>query len=163
LNPGGKQGYHTDVADKYVVSRITGRNAGGTAESVGGSYAVTTPFSSYASPLAEVGVLGLVAIVSIYFGAFFHALHMTIRSLRRPSPRDPLIGLLLGCTAGFFVLLQMAVLDNWFEVTRLTFILWALLAVAAKEFSAQYPTIALNGSREFVGSKSRFPNPRATA
>ena len=51
-----------------------------------------------------------------------------------------LLPVLLGSTAGFFVLLQMAVLDNWWEVTRLTFILWAVLAVAAKEFSARYHT-----------------------
>jgi hypothetical protein len=133
LNTAGKNAYQTDVSQKYVVPHITGS----TAESVGGSYAVTSPFSSYASPLAEVGVFGLAAIMVVYFGAFLHVCRMTIRSLRRPQIGDPLLGLLLGCTAGFFVLLQMAALENWLEVTRLTFILWALLAVVTKEFSAR--------------------------
>jgi hypothetical protein len=77
-------------------------------------------------------------MVLIYGGAFLAATRMTIQSLRRPRDQDPLPGLLLACTAGFFILLQLAVLDNWWEVTRLTFILWALLAVATKEFSARY-------------------------
>jgi transcriptional regulator with XRE-family HTH domain len=140
LNPGGKTGYQTDVAQKYVVPHITQ----GVAQSIGGSYAVASPFSSYSAPLAEVGILGFLAIMSIYFGAFLHALRMTIRSLRQPPLRDPLPGLLLGCTAGFFVILQMAGLENWLEVTRVTFILWALLAVATKEFAARYGSPASN-------------------
>jgi hypothetical protein len=90
--------------------------------------------------LAEVGVFGFAAMVVIYAGGFLHSLRMTIRAVKRPSPQDSLPGLLLGCTAGFFVLLQIAILENWWEVTRLTFILWALLAVSAKEFAARYAT-----------------------
>lgn len=134
VNTSGGQGYQTDVSKKYVTPRLTR----GIAESIGGSYAVTSPFSSYASPLAEVGVFGFLAIMAIYFGALLNVLRMTIRSLRRPVSRDPLTGLLLGCTAGFFVLVQMAILENWLEVTRLTFILWALFAVVSKEFAARY-------------------------
>jgi hypothetical protein len=126
------RGYQSDVANKYVVPRL----ARGKAEAVGGSYAITTPLSSYLSLLGEVGIFGFLAIMLIYGGAFLHVLRMTIRSLRW-KVEDPLPGLLLGCTVGFFVLLQMAVFENWFEVTRLTFILWALLAVVTKEFSAR--------------------------
>jgi transcriptional regulator with XRE-family HTH domain len=129
-----RNGYQTDVSTKYVQPRLQTA----TAESVGGSYAVTSPFSSYTSLLAEVGILGFIAMVSIYGGAFLHAMRMTIRALKRPSPQDPLPGLLLCCTAGFFVLLQMAILENWWEVTRLPFIFWAILAVATKEFSVRY-------------------------
>jgi hypothetical protein len=127
-------GYQTDVSRKYVQPRLQQ----GTAESVGGSYAPTSPFSSYTALLAEVGMLGFAAMALIYVGAFLHSMRMTIRSLKRPSPQDSLPGLLLGCTAGFFVLLQLAILENWWEVTRLTFIFWALLAVATKEFAARY-------------------------
>jgi transcriptional regulator with XRE-family HTH domain len=137
------KGYQTDVATKYVTPKLQ-RD---TAQSVGGSYAVTTPFSSYTSLLAEVGIIGFAAMVLIYGGAFLHSIRMTIRALRHPAPGDPLPGLLLGCTAGFFILLQLAVLENWWEVTRLTFILWALLAVATKEFSARYGAGTPGGSR----------------
>jgi transcriptional regulator with XRE-family HTH domain len=153
----GKQGYQTDVSRKYVEPRL-GRT---TAESVGGSYAVTSPFSSYTSLLAEVGIAGFVAMVLIYGGAFLAATRMTIQSLRMPRAQDPLPGLLLACTAGFFILLQLAVLENWWEVTRLTFILWALLAVGTKEFSARYGA----GTREEPGTptghKPNVPGIRA--
>jgi hypothetical protein len=155
----GKQGYQTDVSRKYVEPRL-GRT---TAESVGGSYAVTSPFSSYTSLLAEVGIAGFVAMVLIYGGAFLAATRMTIRSLRRPSPQDPLPGLLLACTAGFFILLQLAVLDNWWEVTRLTFILWALLAVATKEFSARYAAGTPEKARHLTDSKLGFRGARTPA
>jgi transcriptional regulator with XRE-family HTH domain len=134
VNTSSDKGYQTDVATKYVTPRLQTA----TAKSVGGSYAVGSPFSSYTSLLAEVGIIGFAAMVLVYGGAFLHSIRMTIRALRHPAPGDPLPGLLLGCTAGFFILLQLAVLENWWEVTRLTFILWALLAVATKEFGARY-------------------------
>jgi transcriptional regulator with XRE-family HTH domain len=152
VNPGGSQGYQTDVATKYVTPRL---RADKTAQSVGGSYSVTSPLSSYTSLLAEVGIFGFLAIMSIYYGALFYALRMTIRSLRRPSRGDPLPGLLLGCTAGFFVLLQMGILDNWLEVTRLTFILWALMAVATKEFSVRYGPNSPASERQLLASGAR--------
>jgi ribosome-binding protein aMBF1 (putative translation factor) len=148
-----KNGYQTDVSNKYVQPRLQTA----TAESVGGSYAVTSPFSSYTSLLAEVGLIGFVVMVSIYGGAFLHATRMTIRALKRPSPQDPLPGLLLCCTAGFFVLLQMAILENWWEVTRLTFIFWAVLAVATKEFSARYGSEALKSNSASSGAPAALP------
>jgi len=33
--------------------------------------------------------------------------------------------------------LQMALLENWFEVTRLTFLTWIIFAVVTKEFGAR--------------------------
>jgi hypothetical protein len=44
--------------------------------------------------------------------------------------------LLITTTIAFFALLQMGLLENWLEVTRLTFISWALLAISTKEFDA---------------------------
>jgi hypothetical protein len=129
-----EHGYQTDVSTKYVVPRIQKD----TAVSVGGSYAATSPFSSYTALLAEVGLLGFAAMVLIYGGAFVQSTRMTVRALKTPGFQDPLPGLLLGSTAGFFVLLQLAALENWWEVTRLTFILWTLFAVATKEYVARY-------------------------
>jgi hypothetical protein len=45
--------------------------------------------------------------------------------------------LAVASVVAFTVLLQMGLLANWFEVTRLTFIAWILLAVTSKELSAR--------------------------
>ena len=57
--------------------------------------------------------------------------------MRRAAPGDPLPALLLATTIAFFVLLQLAALDNWLEVTRITFLSWALLAVVTRESDAR--------------------------
>ncbi|HXE99962.1 MAG TPA: hypothetical protein VN458_06420, partial [Solirubrobacterales bacterium] len=89
---------------------------------------------------AEVGFLGLLILIMIYVGGFIAALRRTIASVRSPLPSDPLPALLLTTTIAFFALLQMGFLDNWLEVTRLTFISWALLAISTKEFDARVPS-----------------------
>lgn len=127
----GGRAYHTDVSDKYVLPRF---RAGTTIQ---GSRAVTAPFSSYLSLLAEVGLTGFLLLIGMYLWATTRALRMTVQSLRRPAPRDPLPALLLASTVAFTVLLQMAFLENWLEVTRVTFLAWILLAVGSKEFDAR--------------------------
>ena len=63
--------YTTDVSEKYVVPQMDeGRDRAG-------SYAVSSPFSSYASLLAEVGVLGFAIIVGIYLVAVKRAWPMS--------------------------------------------------------------------------------------
>ena len=63
---------------------------------------------------------------------------MTRASLRSARPGDPLPALMIACTTAFVVLLQMGLLSgNWFEVTRITFVSWALLAVVTKEYEAR--------------------------
>lgn len=126
---GGRR-YTTDVADKYVVPQLD-------AEVVGGSRAVTSPLSSYLSLLAEVGVLGFAAIVAAYAWVLLSSLRMTLVSVRTAKPGDPLPALLCATTVAFFLLLQMAVLENWLEVTRITFLSWILFAVVTKEFGAR--------------------------
>ena len=131
----GGRVYHTDVSDKYVLSTSRSRTA------IQGSRAVTSPFASYLSLLAEVGLAGFILLVGMYGWATVQALSMTARSLRRRVPRDPLPALLLASSVAFTVLLQMAFLDNWLEVTRVTFIAWILLAVGSKEFDARERTV----------------------
>jgi hypothetical protein len=128
---GGKI-YHTDVSDKYTRASLKDAN------SVTGSTAVSSPFSSYTSLLGEVGLLGAVVMVALYFMALVQAGRMVITALRRPRSGDPLVALAFGSAAAFYLLLQLAFLDNWLEVTRITFFSWALLAVTTKEFSARY-------------------------
>ena len=128
----GGQTYHTDVSDRYVQPLLQSRD-----EAIAGSRAVTSPFSDYIAVAAEVGFLGLLILVSIYVGAFIAALRRTIAAVRSPLPSDPLPALLLTTTIAFFALLQMGLLENWLEVTRLTFIAWALLAIVTKEFDSR--------------------------
>lgn len=126
----GGRVYQTDVSDKYVVPQSSG-------PVIQGSRAVSSPFSSYLSLLAEVGIPGFLLIVGMYLWATARALRLTVRSLRRRTSGDPLPALLLATAVAFTVLLQMAFLENWLEVSRVTFLAWILLAVGSKEVDAR--------------------------
>ncbi len=128
----GGEVYRTDVSDRYVRPLLE-RTEG----AVAGSRAVSSPFSEYLAVAAETGLLGLLILIAIYAGAFAASLRRTIAALRNPLPSDPLPALLLTTTIAFFALLQMGLLENWLEVTRLTFIAFALLAISIKEFDAR--------------------------
>jgi hypothetical protein len=117
--------YHTDVADKYVVPLEAG--------TVEGSAALTSPFSSYVSLLAEVGIAGFVLVVGVYLVATACAVRLTSQILGSSAAGGPLPALCMACAIGFFVLLQMGFLENWLEVTRVTFVVWMLFAVITKE------------------------------
>jgi transcriptional regulator with XRE-family HTH domain len=127
----GASAYHTDVSDKYVapVARA--------APVIGGSRAVTSPFSSYISLLAEVGTIGFLLIVGVYVAATARSTKEAVRTSSRADPEDPLTALVLASATGFFVLLQMGLLENWLEVTRVTFIVWMLFGVVTKELKAR--------------------------
>lgn len=127
---GGKS-YQTDVADQYVLPRLK------TAPVVLGSHAVTSPFSSYLALLAEVGLIGFLLMVAIYFRALLHAGRVTMRSIQTASGRDALPAIALATTVSFFLLVQMAFLENWWETARATIPSWMLLAVCTKEFAAR--------------------------
>jgi DNA-binding XRE family transcriptional regulator len=130
----GGGAYRTDVSDRYVLPHARR----GTVYL--GSRAATSPYSSWGSLLAEVGLLGLILIGSMYLLTLVRAGRMVLIARRGAQPGDPLPALLLAATAGLFILVQMAVLENWLEVTRVTFPTWILLAVATKEFTARYGT-----------------------
>jgi transcriptional regulator with XRE-family HTH domain len=123
--------YHTDVSDRYVQPLLQAERY------VAGSRAVNSPLSDYVATAAEVGFLGLLILIAIYGGAFVAVLRRTVTAVRGPQHSDPLPALLLTTTIAFFALLQMGLLENWLEVTRLTFIAWALLAIVTKEFDAR--------------------------
>jgi hypothetical protein len=69
--------------------------------------------------------------------ALGHSIVLLLRAMRRATPGDPLPALLLGSTVAFMLLLQLAALENWLEVTRITFLSWALLAAATRESDAR--------------------------
>jgi transcriptional regulator with XRE-family HTH domain len=127
----GGRTYNTDVSEKYLTP------PGTTIDFVSGSRAVNSPFSSYISVAAEVGIFGLVVLLAIYGGALLVALGRAVRVVRAAKPGDSLPALMLAAVAGIFVLMQMGILNNWFEVARVTFIAWGFFAIANKEFDAR--------------------------
>jgi O-antigen ligase len=119
------------VSDRYVTPRLE------SAPAVLGSNAVNSPFSSYLTLLAEVGVVGFVLIVGMYFGALLHAGRTALGTMRRATRTDPLPALALATTVAFFLLVQMAFLENWWETARATVPSWMMLAVCLKEYAAR--------------------------
>jgi transcriptional regulator with XRE-family HTH domain len=132
----GGRVYETDVSRRYVEPQYH------SAKTVLGSKAASLPFSSYVALLAEVGVFGFVLLVALYAAATVRGARQTLAAMRDAPPNDPLPPLLLACTVAFATLLQMALLDNWLEVTRVTVIAWILLAVATKEVEGRRTDVA---------------------
>jgi DNA-binding XRE family transcriptional regulator len=127
----GGHGYRTDVSDRYVLPRYQH------APAVLGSRVLSQPFSSYLALLAEVGIGGFLLMVGLYVGGLVRASRLLLATIRDAVPDDPLPAVLLACAIGFFVLLQIAVLENWWEATRVTFPTWMMLAIGEKEFKAR--------------------------
>jgi hypothetical protein len=119
--------YSPPPANEYIVPRIRALTY------VEGSKALAWPLSSYTSLLAEVGLAGCLLLIGTYVAAAVRASRLAITAMRQRLPDDPLPGILLASAVAFFVLLQLAALDNWLEVTRITFFGWALLAVGTRE------------------------------
>ncbi len=126
----GSTNYRTDVSDRYVLPLTQG-------PTIGGSRAVTSPFSSYVSLLAEVGLPGFLLIVGMYVAVTTRAIRMAMRAMSDAVTGDPLPACVLACAIGFLLLLQMGFLENWLEVTRITFPTWMLFGVVSKELRAR--------------------------
>lgn len=127
----GGHGYHTDVSDRYILPRYEH------APAILGSRILSQPFSSYLALLAEVGLGGFLLVVGLYVGGLYRASRLLRATIRAAVPDDPLPAILLACAISFFVLLQIAVLENWWETARVTFPAWMLLAIGEKEFKAR--------------------------
>jgi hypothetical protein len=127
----GGEIYSTDVSDKYVRPQIQ------RGEIVEGSRAVSQPYSSYTALLAEVGVIGFAIIVSIYLAALVRAWWVARTAIARAGVSDQLPAVAIASFIAFLTLLQMAVLENWLEVARATFVVWILFGVTCKEFDAR--------------------------
>ena len=123
--------YSTDVSERYVEPQLE------SGQVKQGSGAISNPLSSYPSLMAEVGLAGAALIVSLYLGAFVRIWRMARRLLPSCRPGDALPALMMAAFVAFLTLLQMALLENWFEVTRITFLVWMMFAVCCKEFDAR--------------------------
>ena len=129
----GGRVYTTDVSEKYVNPQMKS----GRIEQ--GSRAISSPFSSYASLMAEVGLIGAALIVMMYLKALPRAFRMARLSIRTRGTGDPLPALLIATFVALLTIVQMALLENWFEVTRITFIVWIMFAVCCRELDAREP------------------------
>jgi hypothetical protein len=122
--------YSTDVSEKYVWPQMGG------GEIVEGSRAISNPYSSYASLMAEVGLIGAALLIAIYAGALVRLWRMARLVVRRRRRGDPLPALVIATFVAFLTILQMALLENWFEVSRVTFTIWIMFAVCSRELDA---------------------------
>jgi DNA-binding XRE family transcriptional regulator len=123
--------YTTDVSQKYVVPQLE------RGEIIEGSGALSRPYSSYLGLAAEVGLLGLALVVGVYLAALIRSFGIAKREIADATHNDPVPALALAAAIGFLTLIQMAFLENWLEVTRITFIVWAMLAVVTKELDSR--------------------------
>jgi hypothetical protein len=124
--------YSTDVSEKYVLPQAR------EGAIIQGSKAVSTPYSSYTTLLAEVGVIGFAVMCFVYIAALVYCWRSARTELTTPTVGDPLPALALATTVGFLTLVQLGFFENWLEVTRVTFMVWMMLAVVMKERDARH-------------------------
>jgi hypothetical protein len=127
--------YETDVSTKYVLPRLQHGTV------IQGSHALSSPFSSYLSLAAEVGLLGLALIAGLYVAALLRSFRLAKQEIANATQGDAVPALTLATTIGLLTLLQMGFLENWLEVTRITFIVWAMFAVVTKELDSRSASV----------------------
>lgn len=124
--------YHSTLADRYIIpyfargkTRLTGSNTDG-------------PFTSFVSIPVEAGLLGAGAL----FGIYALQLGGLLRALRGRGPQSPLA---LWAMIVMLMLLGIAVLDNYLEVTRYSILVWlavGLWDVSARQRAAEHTSFA---------------------
>ncbi len=92
-----------------------------------GSYLFASPYSSYLAPLAEVGILGAIAV----FGLYGYMVRHSFRLVRWACERAPsALPMATAALIGSVYLFGLGFLDNWWEVTRVVFPMWLLFWAA---------------------------------
>ncbi len=92
-------------------------------EVVFGSYVFASPYSSYLAPIAEIGILGALAVFGLY-GYMVRRSFQLVRFARDSAPW--VLPLAASTLVGALYLWGLGFVDNWWEVTRVTFPLWLL-------------------------------------
>ena len=72
-------------------------------------------------------------MIFIYGKALATSIRTALSAMRSARPDDPLPALALATAVSFFLLVQMAFLENWWEVARVTIPSWMMLAICIKE------------------------------
>lgn len=115
--------YITDVAARYVLPTVN--------LFAFGASTTASPWFSYLALPAEVGLPGLIVVLWFYFRAMRQTWH------HRFAPNG--VGVLAGWVfVGMALLLQMAFLENWLEVSRLTVPVWTIFGVVLSQIQRNY-------------------------
>lgn len=110
--------YRSDLSARFIVPyfvigriRLSGANTDG-------------PFTSYVSVPVELGLLGAIPL----FGIYGYVLYILARDARRAS--DPMRRSVASWALGaLLMLLGIATIDNYLEVTRYTILVWLCVAL----------------------------------
>jgi hypothetical protein len=103
--------YETDVANQYVLPLTT--------SFAFGSATAASPWYSFLSIPAELGMPGLILVLAIYG----KAIHICWKLARQSGP---VVALARWVLIAMVLLLQMSFLENWLEVSRVTVPVWAI-------------------------------------
>ncbi len=113
----GDQTYYTDVQMKYMEPL---KNEG----EILGSVQLNSPLSSVLAAMAEMGLLGLALVTAIYATV----IRQSVKYLRfaQKSRDELLLPLATALVMGALYLVQLALLDNYLEIARVTLPVWLL-------------------------------------
>jgi len=119
-------------AEKYVVPLVF------KSEILFGSSTIDGPYNSYVSLMGEVGLIGFALYFLVYYRVFRRAITAAREAKRQGNPL--LFAISIAAICGCLTIAQMAFLDNWVEVSRVTLPLWLLLL----------PVISSHGALPYV-------------
>jgi hypothetical protein len=93
-----------------------------------GSRQLDEPWSSFVGLLGEIGILGTILYLNIYY--------ITLKQLRRfvyvYRNDKNIFGLIMACIGFLIYLVINSIYNNWLETGRLTTILWSMIAMVYK-------------------------------
>lgn len=129
----------SDYHYKYVFNSIP-------SEAVLGTYQLANPSTSYLAALSEIGLIGGITIIAMYIFLFVRSIKL-FRIIRDRRPEYlPMSLSLVAITSYVF---QLAFLENYWEMARVTLPLWLLFwAVKTAVYSNDNKIIAESTSAE---------------
>ena len=128
----GGQVYSTDVSEKYVAPQI---EKGPDRAGLSSRSRIRSRATRRSWPRSGCSVLAL--IVGVYVGALARLWRMARRFAAAAALGRPLPALVIATFVAFLTILQMALLENWFEVTRSLSSFGSMFAVCCKELDAR--------------------------
>ncbi|MFZ4589884.1 MAG: hypothetical protein ACOYN6_02730 [Ignavibacteria bacterium] len=111
--------YFTDLHNKYIKNNIK-------PESVFGTWQFSNPYTSYLAAISEIGVIGGVSIIILYFFIILKSIEFFKIIKEKNKQYIPLGAALIGSTIYLF---GLAFLDNYWEIARVTLPVWLLFWV----------------------------------
>lgn len=109
---------------------------------------IDSPYTSYLNNLVETGVLGFFSFFGMYFMMFSYASFV----LKNYKSRMTFV-LSLTLMASLFFLAQMALVDDWFGVERISIPLWMLFALLYKFREIEGRTIRSDLEMNLINQK----------